>query len=445
MLNNKRILDLIEKDNSESNMFSMIENIYKSYISSSISKQEVDYLISLISNNNFLLFFTYFKSLSSTDKTKLSQYLTMEIINKLFIFVCCLLKEIEYSNKILSLQIIEWITPNLTEDLLLNAYIFEKNQQKMKSSAIGTIGKKTSKHFKSNQIKFEKDLNSYFGFFASGLDDERGIIKKKTLSVITYIIKKRKFLLFGKKSFNYIIELLYDDEESIRLHTVLCLKEIISEKIDVSSDKIDILYSVLNEKNKKLRLSVLDLLSNIRYNCYNETEKFLILLIELRKLSEISIISNTMNKQAFELSKHEDEVFLKTIRHTFEDNKNGNLFNIDFTWVKKNLRIFGLSDKVCFLKKEPNIDDFYYKVFSFILFYGIYYYKKTKDIFKKKCYLYEDNYLDDFDSIENDKLRKFYLEIKDVAIPKYIIKHWRYYLKEHNGVFLYEEMKVLLN
>jgi hypothetical protein len=62
-------------------------------------------------------------------------------------------------------------------------------------------------------------------------------VKISTLNLISKIGNEEKYKKFANKSFKYIIELINDEEDEVRFHTVKCLQSLCRSGI-----KIDVKY-----------------------------------------------------------------------------------------------------------------------------------------------------------------------------------------------------------
>lgn len=300
--------------------------------------------------------------------------LSIEQKNKLFLQSCMLLKELNLEGKILGLNMIKLLMNYIPEEKYLNSFSFEKNlmlnsvgsNNNTNTKNISTILKpqlknikeknkktidmpltnneknisyckiissnqnntKQSKHFKPKstiklkstgdyKIKFENDLGSHYGFFASTLDDERKTVKKMSLKLISQIITERKFFLFAKKSFAYIIEIIHDEEEDVRISALKCLDSITKLIRVIPSEKLDILYSVLGDKNKQIRLLVLEILKKVYFPNRYDYERFIGVMIDLRNL--ICGAYNNLNSNFLMLNnkyKDDEGIILGTICST---------------------------------------------------------------------------------------------------------------------------------
>ena len=117
----------------------------------------------------------------------------------------------------------------------MNAYVFEKNLTKKVSGNITSTSGSTNLTLNGKKIisvgdyelgKFDLSAGMNYGFFASGLEDERKEVKLGVLSLIKKIGKKYKE--FSIKSFKYIIELLNDEEDEVRYETIECMEVLLT-------------------------------------------------------------------------------------------------------------------------------------------------------------------------------------------------------------------------
>ena len=403
-----------------------------------------------LNSTELINYIVKFSEETESKKMEILTKLSPSNINKLFTQSCQMIKELNYDYKIIGINILEHLILFIDEEKYSNAYSFEKNLISLSSTHIKsktkTIGTKNSKHFNKHkkinsncdyQLKFENDLGSYYGFFASALDDERRIIKKKTLSLITKIILIRKFDLFAKKSFSYIIELIHDEEEDVRIHTVKCLKDILSVYKNIPSEKIDILYSVLNDKNSHIKKSTLEVLTYISFEDSKDLEKFIILMIELRKISKTVLLTNATNSINYKHGIVEDTHILSTIMNNLKNNKE-NILKLKLKWIKDNL---GLK-KSNFLIQEYSLDDFSHKVFMLLLLISITHYKQIISLDLEdegNIMIFDQNSLFYFNDI--NEFQHFKNDYSSLSIPLFFFKHWRYYSLEHPEVFVRENIE----
>ena len=215
-LNNKSLNKISEID---------IDNIYKKYLSQTNSEYE-----SLIDEDP-KKFYTVIKN------SKIYENFTNTTRYKIFEKVCHMIKSI-YQNEIsLGLDILDVIIPYTDTSLLENTFTF---------SSIN---------------------DTTFGLFLYSLEESKEI-KIKTLKLISKYHKE----IQAQNNFEYLLELINDEENEVRYEAINCL-EVLIPYIDILPYKTcEIIIFSLKEKNNKLRKLYMKLLSKMKLDI--DKEKF---------------------------------------------------------------------------------------------------------------------------------------------------------------------------
>jgi hypothetical protein len=137
----------------------------------------------------------------------------------------------------------------------------------------------------TNSFTYKKSLteNTYsYGFFACALEEEKDIKIKVLKIVSTYIDKIQSHL-----HFDFILELIHDEEDDVRFAAVDCL-DVLIERIDTFSyENLSILIFALKEKHTKLRRRFMSLMSKMKFDLTQEQFKSVIkTLKDLRTFNE---------------------------------------------------------------------------------------------------------------------------------------------------------------
>jgi hypothetical protein len=94
------------------------------------------------------------------------------------------------------------------------------------------------------------------------------------MELILKICHEKKFINFSKVSYNYLIEMINDDEDEVRFKTLEILLELIKIFKQTDFDTLNIIFFNLKEKSQLLRKYLYKLISKI---CVNNTNEFLII------------------------------------------------------------------------------------------------------------------------------------------------------------------------
>ena len=202
-----------------------IDNIYKKYLSQTNSEYE-----SLIDEDP-KKFYTVIKN------SKIYENFTNTTKYKIFEKVCHMIKSI-YQNEIsLGLDILDVIIPYTDTSLLENTFTFSKIN------------------------------DTTFGLFLYSLEESKEI-KIKTLKLISKYHKE----IQAQNNFEYLLELINDEENEVRYEAINCL-EVLIPYINVLPYKTcEIIIFSLKEKNNKLRKLYMKLLSKMKLDI--DKEKF---------------------------------------------------------------------------------------------------------------------------------------------------------------------------
>ena len=215
-LNNKSSNKLSEYD---------IDNIYKKYLSQTNSEYE-----SLIDENP-KKFYTVIKN------SKIYENFTNTTRYKIFEKVCHMIKSI-YQNEIsLGLDILDVIIPYTDTSLLENTFTFSKIN------------------------------DTTFGLFLYSLEESKEI-KIKTLKLISKYHKE----IQAQNNFEYLLELINDEENEVRYEAINCLEVLIPYLNVLPYKTCEIIIFSLKEKNNKLRKLYMKLLNKMKLDI--DKEKF---------------------------------------------------------------------------------------------------------------------------------------------------------------------------
>ena len=194
-----------------------LENIYKKYLSQSNSEYE-----SLIDDDP-KKFYTVIKN------SKIYEGFTNTSRYKIFEKVCHIIKSINQNEISLGLDILDLIIPYTDISLLENTFTF---------SSIN---------------------NTTFGLFLYSLEETKEI-KIKTLKLISKYHKEIK----AQNNFEYLLELINDEENEVRYEAINCLENLIPSVDILPYRACEIIIFSLKEKNNKLRKLFMNLLSKMK-------------------------------------------------------------------------------------------------------------------------------------------------------------------------------------
>ena len=214
-------------NNNNSNKLSEtdIDNIYKKYVSQTNSEYE-----SLIDEDP-KKFYTVIKN------SKIYENFTNTTRYKIFEKVCHMIKSI-YQNEIsLGLDILDVIIPYTDTSLLENTFTFSKIN------------------------------DTTFGLFLYSLEESKEI-KIKTLKLISKYHKE----IQAQNNFEYLLELINDEENEVRYEAINWLEVLIPYLNVLPYKTCEIIIFSLKEKNNKLRKLYMKLLSKMKLDI--DKEKF---------------------------------------------------------------------------------------------------------------------------------------------------------------------------
>lgn len=316
-----------------------VENIYKKYISNT----EIEYETLLTEDPN-----KFYQIIKNSKKYG-------ELLHnskfKIFEKVCNMIKSINHNEISLGLDILDIIIPYTDSSLLENAFTFSKKN------------------------------DTTFGLFLYSLEESKEI-KIKTLKIIS----KHHEKLQAEKHFDYLLELINDEEKEVRYEAVNCLEVLIPYIKKFKYETCEIILFSLNEQTKKLRNLFLKLLTKLK--------------IEITQ-DEFSGILNLLNKN-FQSFPCEIEKILKYIKNFTENN---------YECLDDNFFInqFGFDDK--FYTYEFNWENISYLI-NMVVF---------------SIYLNKINYK------------------CNINIPKFVFKHLFHYQRLYPKIFEVQKLNNLKN
>ena len=323
---------LSNNDNSFKISENDIDNIYKKYLSQTNSEYE-----SLIDEDP-KKFYTIIKN------SKIYENFTNTTRYKIFEKVCHMIKSI-YQNEIsLGLDILDVIIPYTDTSLLENTFTF---------SSIN---------------------DTTFGLFLYSLEESKEI-KIKTLKLISKYHKE----IQAKNNFEYLLELINDEENEVRYEAINCLEALIPS-IDILPYKTcEIIIFSLKEKNNKLRKLYMKLLSKMKLDINQEKFGHILNLI----------------KENIETFPNDREKILKFMKNFTKNNIE--CLNDDFF-----IKIFGLDQDFLLIEFDGLDEDNGYiikmVVFDTYLVHKNYQISfKIPNFFIKNLYHYENIYPDIFE------------------------------------------------
>ena len=210
-----------------------IDNIYKKYLSQTNSEYE-----SLIDEDPNK-FYTVIKN------SKIYENFTNTTRYKIFEKVCHMIKSINQNEISLGLDILDVIIPYTDNSLLDNTFTF---------SSIN---------------------NTTFGLFLYSLEESKEI-KIKTLKLISKYHEK----IQAQNNFEYLLELINDEENEVRYEAINCLETLIPYINILPYEACEIIIFSLKEKNNKLRKLFMNLLSKMKLNIDREKFEHILKLIK---------------------------------------------------------------------------------------------------------------------------------------------------------------------
>ena len=345
LLSNNNINNKISKYN--------IENIYKKYLSQTNNEYE-----SLIDNDP-KKFYTVIKN------SKIYESFTNTTRYKIFEKVCHMIKSINQNEISLGLDILDLIIPYTDTSLLENTFTF---------SSIN---------------------DTTFGLFLYSLEESKEI-KIKTLKLISKYHKEIK----AQNNFEYLLELINDEENEVRYEAVNCLETLIPFVDILPYKACEIIIFSLKEKNHKLRKLFMKLLSKMKLDIDQEKFEHILKLI----------------KENIETFPNDKEKILKFLKN-FTMNNIGCL-NDDFFE-----KIFGLEQSFLKMEIEGENEDTYYiiKMLVFDTYLNAKNYKINFQIpkyFFKNLFHYQMTFPGIFEGKLSDKIQEKLMEMKSEKIQR---------------------------
>ena len=345
LLSNNNINNKISKYN--------IENIYKKYLSQTNNEYE-----SLIDNDP-KKFYTVIKN------SKIYESFTNTTRYKIFEKVCHMIKSINQNEISLGLDILDLIIPYTDTSLLENTFTF---------SSIN---------------------DTTFGLFLYSLEESKEI-KIKTLKLISKYHKEIK----AKNNFEYLLELINDEENEVRYEAVNCLETLIPFVDILPYKACEIIIFSLKEKNHKLRKLFMKLLSKMKLDIDQEKFEHILKLI----------------KENIETFPNDKEKILKFLKN-FTMNNIGCLSDDFF------VKIFGLEQGFLKMEIEGENEDTYYiiKMLVFDTYLNAKNYKINFQIpkyFFKNLFHYQMTFPGIFEGKLSDKIQEKLMEMKSEKIQR---------------------------
>ena len=319
-----------------------IENIYKKYLSQ--TNIEYESLIDEDPNK----FYTVIKNSKIYENfTNITRY-------KIFEKVCHMIKSINQNEISLGLDILDVIIPYTDVSLLENTFTFSNIN------------------------------DTTFGLFLYSLEESKEI-KIKTLKLITKYHKEIK----AQDYFEYLLELINDEENEVRYEAINCLETLIPHITkNLPYKACEIIIFSLKEKNNKLRKLFMKLLSKMKLDIDQDKFEHILKLI----------------KDNIENFPNDKEKILKFVKN-FTENNFGCL-NDDFF-----VKIFELEQEFLKIELDGQEEDNYY-IIKMVVFntylvaknYQISF--KIPSFFIKNLYYYQNIYPDIFEGKLSLKIKQ---------------------------------------
>ena len=330
-----------------------IENIYKKYLSQ--TNNEYESLIDFDPKKFYIMI----------KNSKIYETFTNTTRYKIFEKVCHMVKSINQNEISLGLDILDIIIPYTDTSLLENTFTF---------SSIN---------------------DTTFGLFLYSLEESKEI-KIKTLKLISKYHKEIK----AQNNFEYLLELINDEENEVRYEAINCLETLIPFVDILPYKACEIIIFSLKEKNNKLRKLFMKLLSKMKLD------------IDQKKFENIL----KLIKENIETFPNDKEKILKFIRN-FTNNNIGCL-NDDFF-----IKIFGLEQEFLKMELEGESEDIYYiiKMLVFDTYLIAKDYKigfKIPNYFIKNLYHYQTTLPDIFLGKISEQIQIKLMNLKKDSIQK---------------------------
>lgn len=361
-------------------------------ISSKLSEYEIEIYKKYLSQTN-----SEYESLIDEDpnkfytviqNSKIYENFTNTTKYKIFEKVCHMIKSINQYEISLGLDILDLIIPYTDTSLLQNTFKFSKNNEPT------------------------------FGLFLYSLEESKEI-KIKTLKLISKYHKE----IQAENKFDYLLELINDEENEVRNEAINCLETLIPFIDILPYETCEIIIFSLKEKNNKLRKLFMNLLSKMKLNIDQEKFEHILRLIK----DNIENFPNDREK-IFTLVKNftknnfrclNDEFFIKLFnleqeflmpQYDMEDEDNFYIIKMvvfDTYLVSKN---YNISFKIpsYYIKNLYHYQNVYPKIFE----------GKLYNIIQKKIYGLSDNDKNGTNEKDADVIidEKKYFEISNILM-----------------------------
>ena len=325
-----------------------LENIYKKYLSQTNNEYE-----SLIDSDP-KKFYTVIKN------SKIYEGFTNTTRYKIFEKVCHMIKSINQNEISLGLDILDIIIPYTDTSLLENTFTF---------SSIN---------------------DTTFGLFLYSLEETKEI-KIKTLKLITKYHKEIK----AQNNFEYLLELINDEENEVRYEAINCLETLIPFVDILPYKTCEIIIFSLKERNNKLRKLFMNLLSKMKLDIDQEKFENILKLI----------------KDNIETFPNDNEKILKLLKNFTRNNIR--CLNDEFF-----IKIFNLEQDFLKIELEGANEDTYYVVK--MLVFDIYLIEKNYKIgfkipkyFIKNLYHYQTLFPDIFEGKLSKQIQEKLIDLKN--------------------------------
>ena len=340
---------LLLSNNSKNNIAKYnLENIYKKYLSQTNNEYE-----SLIDSDP-KKFYTVIKN------SKIYEGFTNTTRYKIFEKVCHMIKSINQNEISLGLDILDIIIPYTDTSLLENTFTF---------SSIN---------------------DTTFGLFLYSLEETKEI-KIKTLKLITKYHKEIK----AQNNFEYLLELINDEENEVRYEAINCLETLIPFVDILPYKTCEIIIFSLKERNNKLRKLFMNLLSKMKLDIDQEKFENILKLI----------------KDNIETFPNDNEKILKLLKNFTRNNIR--CLNDEFF-----IKIFNLEQDFLKIELEGANEDTYYIVK--MLVFDIYLIEKKYKIgfkipkyFIKNLYHYQTLFPDIFEGKLSKQIQEKLIDLKN--------------------------------
>ena len=340
---------LLLSNNSKNNIAKYnLENIYKKYLSQTNNEYE-----SLIDSDP-KKFYTVIKN------SKIYEGFTNTTRYKIFEKVCHMIKSINQNEISLGLDILDIIIPYTDTSLLENTFTF---------SSIN---------------------DTTFGLFLYSLEETKEI-KIKTLKLITKYHKEIK----AQNNFEYLLELINDEENEVRYEAINCLETLIPFVDILPYKTCEIIIFSLKERNNKLRKLFMNLLSKMKLDIDQEKFENILKLI----------------KDNIETFPNDNEKILKLLKNFTRNNIR--CLNDEFF-----IKIFNLEQDFLKIELEGANEDTYYIVK--MLVFDIYLIEKNYKIgfkipkyFIKNLYHYQTLFPDIFEGKLSKQIQEKLIDLKN--------------------------------